>query len=121
MGMMLTELTLFEKHLGDIPAGNVARICPQHPANEQWPYVSICDGYEDGVFNLDFQVLLNEFILTAIFVSVVLIVKGMRTSPSADNMAGALTIVLTLLACIRTGGKLGGCFNPAAGATLGIY
>ena len=28
VAMMLTELTLFEKHLGDIPADNVARICP---------------------------------------------------------------------------------------------
>ena len=65
--------------------------------------------------------ILNEFVLTFVFVSVILMVKGMRTSPSADGMAGALAIVLTLLACIRTGGKLGGCFNPAVGATVGIF
>ena len=67
------------------------------------------------------QVLINEIILTSVFVSVILMVKGMRTSPSADGMAGALVIVLTLLACIKTGGKLGGCFNPAVGLSVGTF
>lgn len=121
MAQLLTELTLFEGKLGTIPADNVATLCPQHPANLEWPETSICDGFEDGEFNLDFQVLVNEALLTAVFVSVILMVKGMRTSPSADGMAGALAIVLTLLACIRTGGKLGGCFNPAVGLSVGTF
>ena len=28
IAMLLTEITLFEKNLGDIPADNVAKICP---------------------------------------------------------------------------------------------
>jgi len=112
----LTEVTLFEDTIGNIPADSVAKICPQSPTNAE-----VCDGFEDGVFTSDFQVLVNEMILTAVFVSVILMVKGMRTSPSADGMAGALAIVLTLLACIQTGGKLGGCFNPAVGLSVGTF
>ena len=121
LAMGLAELTLFEGSLGTIPDANVAKLCPQHPANLEWPAVSVCDGQEDGVFNLDAQVLVNEAILTAVFVSVILMVKDMRTSPTADGMAGALAIVLTLLACIKTGGKLGGCFNPAVSVAVGTF
>ena len=60
-------------------------------------------------------------ILTCVFVSVILMVKGLRTAPSADGVAGALSIVLTLLGCIRVGGKLGGCFNPAVGLSVGTF
>ena len=109
----LTEITLFDKTLGNIPAANVAKICPLSLSN-----AAVCDGFADGEFTLDAQVLVNEMILTAVFVSVILMVKGLRTSPSADGMAGALAIVLTLLACIKTGGKLGGCFNPAVGLSV---
>jgi len=48
-------------------------------------------------------------------------VKGLRTSPTADGVAGALAICLTLLACITAGGKLGGCFNPAVGAVVSTF
>ena len=48
-------------------------------------------------------------------------VKGLRTSPTGDGVAGALAIALTLLACIRTGGKLGGCFNPAVGLSVTTF
>ena len=67
------------------------------------------------------QVIVNEVILTCVFVSVILMVKGLRTAPSADGVAGALSIVLTLLGCIRVGGKLGGCFNPAVGLSIGTF
>ena len=60
-------------------------------------------------------------ILTCVFVSVILMVKGLRTAPSADGVAGALSIVLTLLGCIRVGGKLGGCMNPAVGLSVGTF
>jgi len=33
----LAELTLFENHLGNIPASSVAILCPQDPLNEEWP------------------------------------------------------------------------------------
>ena len=59
--------------------------------------------------------------LTFVFVSVILMYKGgARTQPSGDGIMAVLTICLTLLACIRTGGKFGGCFNPAVGLTLGV-
>ena len=63
----------------------------------------------------------NETILTGVFVMVILMVKGTRTTPSKDGIAGILSISLTLLACIRTGGRLGGCFNPAVGLSVGTY
>lgn len=70
---------------------------------------------------MDIQVLFNEIILTSIFVAVILMVKGQRTAPSGDGVAGALAVVLTLVACVQTGGKLGGCFNPAVGLSLNTW
>lgn len=64
------------------------------------------------------QVILNETILTFIFVSVVLMVKGQRTSPSADRITAIISIALTLLMCVRTGSKLGASLNPAVSFTL---
>lgn len=116
----LTQITLFEGKLSTIPADNVAKLCPQDPTNAD-PTKSVCDGSESGTFGLDAQVIINEMILTCVFVSVILMVKGLRTAPSADGVAGALSIVLTLLGCIRTGGKLGGCFNPAVGLSVGTF
>ena len=48
-------------------------------------------------------------------------VKGLRTAPTGDGVAGALAVALTLLACIRTGGKLGVCFNPAVGLSVTTF
>lgn len=72
----------------------------------------------DEGFHSDWQVIVNEAILTAVFVSVILMVKAKTTTPTTDGVAGPLAIVLTLLACIQTGGKLGGCFNPTVGLAL---
>mmetsp|Transcript_20845 Transcript_20845/g.25556 ORF Transcript_20845/g.25556 Transcript_20845/m.25556 type:complete len:261 (-) Transcript_20845:209-991(-) len=116
LGWGLCELTLFGDKLGSIPEGDVAILCPQDPTNTD-ASKSVCDGAKG--FNLDFQVLANEILLTAVFVSVILMVKGgAKTTFSADGAAGALAIVLVLLGCIKTGGKLGGCLNPAVGLTL---
>ena len=61
-------------------------------------------------------------ILTALFVSVILMFKGgAKTAPSKDGVLAVVCICLTLFTCIRTSGKLGGCFNPAVGMTLGSY
>jgi len=75
----------------------------------------------DEGFHSDSQVIVNEAILTAVFVSVILMVKGGKTTPTTDGVAGPLAIVLTLLACIQTGGKLGGCFNPAVGLAVSTF
>ena len=48
-------------------------------------------------------------------------VKGKVTSPTTDRIAGALSICLTLLALIRTGGQLGGAFNPVVGQILTFH
>jgi aquaporin Z len=126
IAMGLTDLTLFKDGLGNIAPGAVAKLCPQNPLNDEWPTTSVCDGVEVGEsgegFHSDLQVLTNESILTAVFVSVILMVKGGKTtSPTADGIAGPLAIVLTLLACARTGGKLGGCFNPAVGLVVTTF
>ena len=124
LAMGLTDLTLFKDGIGNIQPSNVAKLCPQDPTNEEWPTTSVCDGFADKKegFHSDVQVLINETILTAIFVSVILMVKGGKTtSPSLDGIAGPMAICLTLLACIRTGGKLGGCFNPAVGLSVSTF
>lgn len=43
---------------------------------------------------------------------------GEKTTFSKDGVAGALAICLVLLGCIMTGGKLGGCLNPAVAVGL---
>lgn len=123
MAQGLAEITLFQDKIGTINADNVAKLCPQDPTNADWPTTSVCDGYLDAEegFHSDYQVLLNETILTAVFISVILMVKGLRTSPSSDGVAGALAICFTLIACIQTGGKLGGCFNPAVGLSVTTF
>lgn len=117
----LCESTLFGEKLGEIPSGDVQILCPQDPTNGNWPAKSVCDGTNtDAGFLVDIQVLMNETILTAVFVSVILMVKaGGVITPSADGAAGALAICLVLLGCIKTGGKLGGCLNPAVAFALG--
>ena len=82
----------------------------------------MCDGANDNEFHLGAQVLINEAILTAIFITTILMIKGgSKTSPTGDGVAGPLAIALALLACIRVGGKLGGCFNPAVGLSVGVF
>ena len=121
LAMGLAQLTLWEGTMGTVPEADVAKICPQDPTNAEFPTVSVCDGADGSGFKLDFQVLSSEIILTSIFVAVILMVKGQRTAPSGDGVAGALAVVVTLLGCIMTGGKLGGCFNPAVGAALSTW
>lgn len=113
LAWFLTECTLFTGKFGTIPFSDVTKLCPQDPTNAD-PTQSICDGTHEGAgFLLDWQVIFNEVILTFVFVSVILQFKGgEKTAPSGDGIMAVLCICLTLLACIRTGGKLGGCFNP---------
>ena len=46
----LTQFTLFEGKLGEIPSDNVAKLCPQDPTNAEFPDKSVCDGQESGEF-----------------------------------------------------------------------
>ena len=120
LAWFLAECTLFGEKFGEVPANDVQVLCPQDPTNAEWPEKSVCDGTNtEAGFLCDWQVLINEIILTAVFVSVILMVKGgEKTTFSKDGVAGALAICLVLLGCIMTGGKLGGCLNPAVAVGL---
>ena len=87
----LTEITLFQDKLGKIKDENEAKLCPQDPSNADLRTSSKCD----TDFEIGLQVLFNEAVLTAVFISVILMVKGLRTSPSTDGVAGALAISFT--------------------------
>ena len=76
-----------------------------------------CDG-KDGNFNLNLNTLINEIVCTFIFISVILMIKGKHTAPTTDGIAGAVGVVATLMGMIKTGMRLGACFNPAVGLTL---
>ena len=120
VAMGLSELTLMNDNFGAIAPGNVQKLCPKDPlsAGED---VS-CDGSNTANgFLLDFQVLFNEMVVTFVFITVILQFKGgANTQPSSDSLVGIMSICLTLLACIKASGQLGGCLNPAVGLTLGV-
>lgn len=77
-----------------------------------------CDGLADGNFTLNINTLVNEIVCTFIFVSVILMVKGRNTAPTSDGIAGAVGVVATLMGMIKTGMRLGACYNPAVGVAL---
>ena len=91
-----------------------AVICPKANLTED----AKCDGLADGNFTLNINTLVNEITCTFIFVSVILMVKGKHTSPTTDGIAGAMAVVATLMGMIKTGMRLGACFNPAVGFAL---
>lgn len=79
---------------------------------------TVCDGKVDGNFSLNINVAVNEIVCTFIFVSVILMVKGRNTAPTTDGIAGAIGVVATLMGMIKTGARLGACYNPAVGVGL---
>lgn len=81
-----------------------------------------CDNWDDNKdgFIFDWQVLTNEVICTFIYVSVTLMVKlkEVHIQLTSDGISSALGVTLTLLGILKSGGKLGGCYNPAVAAAL---
>ena len=67
---------------------------------------------------MNINTLVNEIVCTFIFVSVILMVKGKNTAPTTDGIAGAIGVVATLMGMIKTGMRLGACYNPAVGVAL---
>ena len=81
-----------------------------------------CDNWDsnnDG-FIFDQQVLTNEIICTFIYVSVILMVKLKQAhiQLTSDGISSALGVILTLFGVLKTGGKLGSCYNPAVAAAI---
>ncbi len=67
---------------------------------------------------MDLQVFVNETVCTALFVSVILMVKGKHTAGERKGLGAALVVVSTLLCMISGTNKLGACFNPAVGVSV---
>ena len=63
--------------------------------------------------NEDFQIFWSQSLCTLVFVSVILILKSDRTSPTKDGIHGALTTALVLWALMTLNYHTGACFNPA--------
>ena len=117
---LLAQATLYADGFENVPDEFVPRLCPQDPSNKEWPAVKRCDNELGTGYTCDLQVIVHEMILTFVFVSVILMVKGKYTAPTADTIIAVLTIALTLQGCVGTGQFLGGAVNPAVsfGVTL---
>ena len=78
--------------------------------------VTTCDGSDGNGFNYDFQAFYTQVICTFLFVSVILMVKGMggpAMTPTSDGMLGPTTVALSLAGLIQVATRLGPVFNPA--------
>jgi len=64
-------------------------------------------------FNEDFQVVYSQILCTFVFVAVILMLKGDKTSPTNDGIHKAGTVAATLWALITLDYHSGACFNPA--------
>ena len=64
----------------------------------------------------------TQIICTFVFVSVILMVKGIsaKNPLSKDGAAGALAVMATLYGMIWVGMNAGPCFNPAVGIAFSI-
>lgn len=121
MGFSYLSLYETQPQPTTVPAELVPRLCPQqYPMIDNAPDCDNWDGKSDFIF--EWQVLLNEVVCTFIFISVILMVKIKEShiQITKDGISGALGVVLTLLAMIQTGGKLGACYNPAVAVALTI-
>ena len=75
------------------------------------PPISGCDPSD-----YSFQILVNEIVSTAIFVSLICAVKYYDPVSSKSDALGAFSVSLTLYGCISTiGATTGACLNPAVG------
>ena len=78
--------------------------------------VQECDNTDGNGFNYDFQAIYTQVICTFLFVSVILMVKGMgrpSMAPTGDGMLGPTTVALSLAGLIQVAMRLGPVFNPA--------
>ena len=100
---------------GSVPDELIPRLCPiEYPKIDSQS--EDCDNWDgSSVFSYDYQVLVNELIGTFVFVTLRLIlkVKEERIRVTSNSVSEALGTSLGLLAMLRTGTKLGVCFNPA--------
>ena len=110
----MAYLSLFDTQTGKETEAWTAVICPKANLTED----AVCDGKENGTYTLDINTCVNEITCTFIFVSVILMVKGKYTAPTTDGIAGAIGVVATLMGMIKTGMRLGACYNPAVGIAL---
>lgn len=110
LGVGMAFLSLYDSKTGKPTEGWVATLCPKNTFAS-----TDCDGLT-GHFHLSLNTLVNEIVCTFIFISVIMMVKRLNAEP--DGVTGALTVVGTLLGMIKTGGRLGACYNPAVGVAL---
>lgn len=106
--------SLYDSATGKPVEGWTVKLCPKYffTADAQ------CDAQFHGHYHLTLNTLVNEIVCTFIFVSVILMVKNASINPNRDGIAGALAVVATLMGMIKTGMRLGACFNPAVGLAV---
>lgn len=104
--------SLYNSSTGKPYDGWVAQLCPKTDFAKPE-----CDGAL-GHFHLTFNVIINEIICTFIFISVILTVTSEKISGKTDGVAIAISVVATLMGMIKTGMRLGACYNPAVGIAL---
>ena len=91
----------------------IAKLCPRNNDNGDPP--KACD-----LLDVTGGIFLCEFIVTFIFVNVILSIK--YHNGANDLLVNALAIGLTLFGMITiSGGISGGCINPAVGLVQTIF
>ena len=99
----------------EINPGLVPKLCPSDVEGG----VVECDGSDHYGFDMDVQAFWTQMLTTFVFVSVILMVKGMGgPAPTKDGAAGALAVIATLYGAIFVSLGTGACMNPAV--ALGI-
>ena len=114
LAIALAYVSLYSNQEGVNTIETPAYACPTENSGE-------CDNTNGEGFDYDVQSFVTQVICTYIFVSVILMVKGLanpKTAPTSDGMLGPLTVVLTLAGLIQVAMRLGPVFNPAVGITL---
>ena len=110
----MAYLSLYDTETGKATQAWTPVLCPKPNLTAD----AVCDGKKSGDFTLNINTLVNEITCTFIFVSVILMIKGANTAPTKDGIAGAIGVVVTLMGMIKTGMRLGACYNPAVGVAL---
>lgn len=99
LAIALAWLSLFAKFDDKFSIRTPAYACPVDVNDAE----KACDGADGNGFHYDFQAIYTQVICTFIFVSVILMVKGIgkeNMAPTSDGMLGPLTVALTLAGLI---------------------
>ena len=116
VGFGLAVLSLYRTSGHEfIPVSHIPSLCPEDTElNKEGTMAKGCDGLDGNGFQYDVQAFYTQVVATFIFISVILMIKGLAgPAPTKDGAAGAMAVIATLYGLIFVALKAGPCLNPA--------